>query len=268
MDYVLETKGLSKTYGRARALKCVDMKVPAGSVYGLVGKNGSGKTTLMRLVAGLASPSGGSFTLYGAADGAGLRKQTRSDLLQARKKIGAIIETPAVYPTMTAWDNLAMQCLIKGSGTARIGELLETVGLANSGKKKAHDFSLGMKQRLALALVLVGDPDFLLLDEPANGLDPEGIIEMRELLLRLNREKGKTILVSSHMLPELSRLATHYGFINDGVLIKEINAADIQAGDDAGLGTSTELQSSEGSPLEKYYMRLISGEKNETAFKR
>jgi ABC-2 type transport system ATP-binding protein len=212
------------------------MRVPAGSIYGLVGKNGSGKTTLMRLVAGLASPSGGTFTLYGAADRAGLR--------EAWKKIGAVIETPAVYPTMNAWDNLAMQCLIKGvSDTAGIGELLETVGLANTGRKRAHNFSLGMKQRLALALVMAGDPDFLLLDEPANGLDPEGIIEMRELLLRLNRERGKTMLVSSHILSELSRLATHYGFINNGALIKEINAADIQADDDAGL--------------EEYYMRLV-----------
>jgi ABC-2 type transport system ATP-binding protein len=254
MDYVLETKALSKNYGRIHALADVDMRLPAGSVYGLVGKNGSGKTTLMRLVAGLASPSGGTFTLYGAAGGAGLRKQARSGLLQARKKIGAVIETPSVYPAMNAWDNLAMQCRIKGSGTARIGELLETAGLANTGKKKAHNFSLGMKQRLALALVLVGDPDFLLLDEPANGLDPEGIIEMRELLLRLNRERGKTILVSSHILPELSRLATHYGFISNGALIKEINAADIEADNGAGL--------------EAYYMRLIGGEKNETAFKR
>ncbi|MDR0377967.1 MAG: ATP-binding cassette domain-containing protein [Spirochaetaceae bacterium] len=238
MDYVLETKGLSKTYGRARALIGVDMKVPAGSVYGLVGKNGSGKTTLMRLVTGLASPSGGSFALYGAADGAGLR--------EARKKIGAVIETPAVYPTMSAAGNLAMQCRIKGvRDRACIGELLETAGLADTGKKKARDFSLGQKARLALALALVGDPDFLLLDEPANGLDPEGIIEMRELLVHLSREKGKTILVSSHILSELSRVATHYGFINNGALIKEITAAGIQADDDAGL--------------EEYYMRLIGG---------
>jgi ABC-2 type transport system ATP-binding protein len=239
MDYVLETKGLSKTYGRTLALADVDMHLPAGSIYGLVGKNGSGKTTLMRLVAGLASPSGGNFTLYGARDGAGLR--------EARKKIGAVIETPAVYPTMNAWDNLAMQCRIKGSDTACIGELLETAGLADTGKKKVRDFSLGMKQRLALGLVLVGDPDFLLLDEPANGLDPEGIIEMRELLLRLSHENGKTILISSHILSELSRLATHYGFINNGVLIKETSAADIQAEDDAGL--------------EAYYIRLMGGKK-------
>jgi ABC-2 type transport system ATP-binding protein len=237
MDYVLETKGLSKSYGRAQALTGVDMRVPAGSIYGLAGKNGSGKTTLMRLVAGLAFPSGGTFTLYGAADGAGL--------LQARKKIGAVIEAPAVYPTMNAWDNLAMQCRIKGRGTACVGELLETAGLASSGKKKARDFSLGQKARLGLALVLAGDPDFLLLDEPANGLDPEGIVEMRELLLRLNRERGKTILVSSHVLAELAKLATHYGFINNGALIKEINAAAIQADDDAGL--------------EAYYMRLVGG---------
>ena len=238
MDYILETKGLSKTYGRIRALSGVDMSVPAGSIYGLVGKNGSGKTTLMRLISGLASPSGGSFILYGAADGAGLR--------EARKKIGAVIETPAVYPTMNAWDNLAMQCRIKGiSDTACIAPLLETAGLADTGKKKAQNFSLGMKQRLALALVLVGDPDFLLLDEPANGLDPEGIIEMRELLLRLSREKGKTILVSSHILAELSRLATHYGFIKDGVIVKEVTAEDIAVNDDADL--------------ENYYMRLIGG---------
>ncbi|MHB9293086.1 ATP-binding cassette domain-containing protein [Hollandina sp. SP2] len=245
MDCVLATKGLSKTYGHTHALNGVDMAIPAGSIYGLVGKNGSGKTTLMRLVLGLASPSGGSFTLYGARDGPGLRKQARSDLLLARRKIGAVIETPAVYPTMTAWDNLAMQCHIKGSDTMRIGELLEMAGLADAGKKKAHNFSLGMKQRLALALVLVGDPDFLLLDEPANGLDPEGIIEMRQLLLRLNRERGKTILVSSHILPELSRLATHYGFINDGKLLREVKA--------------TEIGKDDNTDLEEYYMRLIGG---------
>jgi ABC-2 type transport system ATP-binding protein len=246
MDYILETNGLSKTYGHTHALSGVNMSVPAGSIYGLVGKNGSGKTTLMRLVAGLTFPSSGSFTLYGAADGAPLR--------EARKKIGAVIEVPAVYPTMSAYDNLAMQCRIKGvRDTACIAALLKTVGLADTGKKKVHTFSLGMRQRLALALVLVGDPDFLLLDEPANGLDPEGIIEMRELLLRLSREKGKTILVSSHILSELSRLATHYGFINNGALIKEINAADIQAGDDTESGAS----------LEAYYMRLIGGTKND-----
>lgn len=239
MDYVLETKGLSKTYGHTYALNGVDMTIPAGSIYGLVGKNGSGKTTLMRLVAGLASPSGGTSTLYGARDGAGLR--------EARKKIGAVIESPAVFPTMTAWDNLAMQCHIKGvRDTACIRELLKTVGLADTGKKKAYNFSLGMKQRLALAIVLVGNPDFLLLDEPANGLDPEGIIEMRELLLRLSHENGKTILISSHILTELSRLATHYGFINDGKLIREVKAAEIGINDNADL--------------EEYYMRLIGGE--------
>jgi ABC-2 type transport system ATP-binding protein len=238
MDIILKTKGLSKTYGRTSALNGVNMNVPAGSIYGLVGKNGSGKTTLMRLISGLASPSGGSFTLYGATDGAGMR--------EARKKMGAVIEAPAVYPTMNAWDNLAMQCRIKGiSDTACIAPLLETVGLAETGKKKAQDFSLGMKQRLALALVLAGDPDFLLLDEPANGLDPEGIIEMRELLLCLSREKGKTILVSSHILAELSRLATHYGFIKDGVIVKEVTSEDIAVNDDADL--------------ENYYMRLIGG---------
>jgi ABC-2 type transport system ATP-binding protein len=261
MDTILETTGLSKTYGHTHALNGVNMSVPAGSIYGLVGKNGSGKTTLMRLVAGLAFPSGGSFTLYGAADGMPLR--------EARKNIGAVIETPAVYPTMNAYDNLALQCRIKGiCDTACIASLLETVGLADTGKKKAHTFSLGMRQRLALALVLVGDPDFLLLDEPANGLDPEGIIEMRKLLLRLNRERGKTILVSSHILSELSRLATHYGFINNGALIKEINAADIQADDDAGSGTTAQPQSGveppvHGSSLEEYYMRLIGGKEND-----
>jgi ABC-2 type transport system ATP-binding protein len=234
----LQTKGLSKTYGRAHALNGVDMNVPAGSIYGLVGKNGSGKTTLMRLVSGLASPSGGSFTLYGARDGAELR--------QARKKTAGVIETPAIYPTMNAYDNLAMQCRIKDiRDAACIEALLETVGLAKTGGKRAQNFSLGMKQRLALALVLVGDPDLLLLDEPSNGLDPEGIIEMRELLLRLNRKKSKTILISSHILSELSRLATHYGFIRDGVVVKEVTAADIGTGGD--------------KDLEQYYMRLMGG---------
>jgi ABC-2 type transport system ATP-binding protein len=249
MDYILETKGLSKTYGHIHALTGVNMRVPAGSIYGLVGKNGSGKTTLMRLVTGLASPSGGNFTLYGAADGVGLRK--------ARKKIGALIETPALFPTMNAFDNLVMQCRIRGvRDTACIASLLETVGLADAGKKKAQNFSLGQKARLALALVLVGGPGFLLLDEPANGLDPEGIIEMRELLMRLNRENGTTILISSHILAELSRLATHYGFIHNGTLIKEGSAQNIVPNVRNG-------KTEDNAGLEEYYMRLIGGQKND-----
>lgn len=249
MDIILETKGLSKTYGRTSALSGVNMNVPAGSIYGLVGKNGSGKTTLMRLVTGLASPSGGSFSLYGAAEGTELRK--------ARKKIGAVIETPAVFPTMNVWDNLAMQCRIKGvNDTACIVQILEILGLADTGKKKVQNLSLGQKARLAFALVLVGEPDFLLLDEPANGLDPEGIIKMRDLLLRLNREEGKTILISSHILAELSLLATHYGFINNGELIKEVSASDI-------VPNVRDIKTDDNAGLEEYYMCLVGGQKND-----
>ena len=223
MDYILETRSLSKHYGHFKALDGMDMHVPKGAIYGLVGKNGAGKTTLIRLICGLQEPSSGSFTLYGT----GNRDKA---IVKARRRMGAVVETPSIYLDMTAEENLKMQYRVLGLPSFEgIGELLSLVGLENTGRKKARHFSLGMKQRLGIAVALAGDPDFLVLDEPVNGLDPQGIIEIRELILKLNRERQISVLISSHILDELSRLATHYGFVDSGRMVKEISAAELEA---------------------------------------
>lgn len=222
MEYVLKTQGLSKRYGRGAALDGLTMSVPKGAIYGFVGRNGAGKTTLIRLICGLQAPTAGTFTLYGA-------KNTDGNISKARRRIGAVVETPSIYLDMTAQDNLRQQYRVLGLPSFEgIDGLLKLVGLENTGKKKARNFSLGMRQRLGIAIALCGDPDFLILDEPANGLDPQGIIEIRELILRLNREKQITVLISSHILDELARFATHYGFIDHGRMVKEISAADLE----------------------------------------
>lgn len=223
LEYVLTTNALSKTYKHSKALNGLTMHVPKGAIYGFVGKNGAGKTTLIRLICGLQAPTSGRFTLYG-------KSSDDSDINKARRRIGAVVETPSIYMDMTAVDNLKAQYRILGLPSFEgITELLTLVGLENTGKKKAKNFSLGMKQRLGIAVALTGDPDFLVLDEPVNGLDPQGIVEMRELILKLNREKQITVLISSHILDELSRLATHYGFIDGGRLVKEISAEELEA---------------------------------------
>ena len=222
MDYVLQTNQLSKHYQQSKALDGLTMSVPKGAIYGLVGRNGAGKTTLIRLVCGLQAPTGGGFTLYG-------RKNDSPGIALSRRRMGAVVETPSIYLGMTAKENLRQQFTVLGlPSDAGLEELLELVGLGNTGKKKARDFSLGMRQRLGIAVALAGDPDFLILDEPANGLDPQGIVEIRELILRLNRERQITVLISSHILDELSRMVTHYGFIDGGRMVKEITAADLE----------------------------------------
>lgn len=222
MEYVLETNGLSKRYRAFMALNGLNMHIPKGSIYGFVGRNGAGKTTLFRLICGLQEPTSGSFILYGA-------KNTDTKIERARRRMGAVVESPAVYPDMTAEENLRQQYLVLGMPSADgIAELLHLVGLDGMGKKKVKNFSLGMRQRLGIAVALAGNPDFLVLDEPVNGLDPQGIIEMRELILKLNREHGITVLISSHILDELSRLATHYGFIDSGHMVKEMSAEELE----------------------------------------
>ena len=214
MEYVLQTNGIRKEYGHYKALNGLSMNVPKGSIYGFVGKNGSGKTTLIRLVCGLQLPTDGEMTIYGIA-------YKDKDILKARRRIGAIIETPSVYLDMTAEDNLKEQYRILGMPSFDgLEDILKLVGLENTGKKKAKNFSLGMRQRLGIAIALAGNPDFLILDEPVNGLDPQGIVEMRELILKLNREHGITVLISSHYLDELSKLATNFGFIEKGRIVK------------------------------------------------
>lgn len=222
MDYVLKTNSLGKTYGHFKALSELTMTVPKGAIYGFVGKNGSGKTTLIRMICGLQQPSSGSYTLYG-------KKNTEQEIVKARKRMGAVVETPSIYLDMTAEQNLKQQYRILGLPSFDgLHELLKLVGLEKTGKKKVKNFSLGMRQRLGIAITLAGDPDFLILDEPTNGLDPQGIIEMRELILKLNREQQITVLISSHILDELSKLATHYGFIDNGHIVKEISSSELQ----------------------------------------
>lgn len=223
MEYVLTTSGLSKKYGKFQALDDLSMHIPKGAIYGFVGRNGAGKTTLIRLICGLQEPSNGSYSIYGI-------DHTDKEICKSRRRMGAVVETPSIYLDMTAVDNLKQQALILGLPSYEsIPEILKLVGLENTGKKRARNFSLGMKQRLGIAVALMGNPDFLVLDEPVNGLDPQGIIEMRELILKLNKEKQITVLISSHILDELSRLATHYGFIDKGHLIKEISAEELEA---------------------------------------
>ena len=223
MDYALTTQGLTKTYAQTKALNGLTMHVPKGAIYGFVGKNGAGKTTLIRLVCGLQAPTAGDYTLYGVP-------HTAPEIYKARRRMGAVVETPSVYLDLTAADNLKLQYRLLGLPSEEgIPELLHLVGLGDTGKKKARHFSLGMRQRLGIAVALCGDPDFLILDEPINGLDPQGIIEMRELILRLNREHQITVLISSHILDELARLATHYGFLDRGAMVQEISAQALEA---------------------------------------
>ncbi|MDE5777882.1 MAG: ATP-binding cassette domain-containing protein [Lachnospiraceae bacterium] len=222
MEFVLKTNALSKNYKGFKALNGLSMNVPKGSIYGFVGKNGAGKTTLIRLICGLQEPTSGDYTLYG-------KKNTDKEVVKSRRRMGAVVETPSIYLDMTAEDNLKQQYRILGLPSYDgLADILKLVGLGNTGKKQAKNFSLGMRQRLGIAIALVGDPDFLVLDEPINGLDPQGIIEMRELILKLNREHQITVLISSHILDELSRIATHYGFIDSGRMVKEISAKELE----------------------------------------
>lgn len=223
MEYVLQTDNLTKCYKNIPALDGLTMHIPKGAIYGFVGRNGAGKTTLIRLICGLQEPSSGSFSLFG------IRNDSK-DIVNSRRKIGAIVETPAIYMDMTAEENLRQQHRILGiSSYVSIPEILKLVGLENTGKKKVRQFSLGMKQRLGIAIALSGDPRLLILDEPTNGLDPQGIVEMREMILKLNREREITVLISSHILDELSRLATHYGIIDHGQMVKELSAQELNA---------------------------------------
>ena len=220
MSYVLETFNLSKRYKNQWALKNVNMHVEKGDIYGFVGENGSGKTTIIRLVTGLISATEGYVKLFGV-------KNDDPAILSQRKKIGAIVESPSIYTNMSAADNLRLQCSILGIKTnveEKVKNVLLEVGLIEQyeSKKSASNFSLGMRQRLGIGMALLGEPEFIILDEPMNGLDPAGIVEIRELILKLNREKQITFLISSHILSELALVATKYGIISKGKLVKEI----------------------------------------------
>lgn len=221
METVLKVNGISKSYKHKSVLNRVNMTINKGDIYGFVGKNGAGKTTLIRIISGLTDADEGNFELFGV-------KSDSREIDAARKKVCTMVESPAIYPDLTATDNLKMQCLITGRPFDCIDELLSFVDLAYTGKKRACDFSLGMRQRLGIAIALVNAPELMLLDEPINGLDPEGIKQVRDLLLRLHREKKVTILISSHILTELSLFATRYGFIDKGTIVKEATQEEVR----------------------------------------
>lgn len=215
MEYILETRGLTKIYGKKHAVNNLNLRINKGDIYGFIGRNGAGKSTALKMICNLAKPTQGEVLFQG---------RSRKEMNDLKGRIGCLIETPGLLPNMTAYENLRAKCIYMGiKDKDYIGRLLEIVNLMDTGNKSVKNFSLGMKQRLAIALALVGDPDILLLDEPINGLDPQGIAEMRELILKLNREHNITLMVSSHILEELSKVATRYGIIHNGELIKELS---------------------------------------------
>ncbi|WP_330218402.1 ATP-binding cassette domain-containing protein [Sporosarcina globispora] len=220
-EYILQTFGLTKQYGKIKAVQNINMKIKKGDIYGFIGKNGAGKTTLIRMITGLVTPTKGEIQLFSEKS-----EKTESISLS---RIGSIIEHPALYPEYTAYENLELRSKLLGiCEKDSINKVLQFVDLTDVDKKKVKNFSLGMKQRLGLALALLGNPDFLILDEPTNGLDPDGIVQMRKLLKRLNGEYGITILISSHILGELSKLATRYGIINNGILVDEFTSIELE----------------------------------------
>lgn len=218
-QYLLYTNSLSKSFKNQKAVNNIHIHVKKGAIYGLIGRNGAGKTTLLKMISGLATPTGGDIYFLG---------KSGKELEQVRNRVGCHIEAPGLYPEMSAYQNLKCKCIQrKVNSEAYIKELLALVGLENAGNKKTRNFSLGMKQRLGIAMALIGNPDLLVLDEPINGLDPQGIREIREILIKLNQERGITILISSHILDELARVATDYGIIHNSELVQEITAEEL-----------------------------------------
>ena len=217
MDYILETRQLTKKFGNKLAVDHVDMHIKKGDIYGLIGKNGAGKTTIMRMMLSLAFPTSGEIYMFGE------NVTGRSDI-----RLGSLIEAPGLFKSYTAYENMKAFCVLYGINDSIIDPLLNIVGLANTGKKKAGQFSLGMKQRLGIAIALLAEPEIIILDEPVNGLDPAGIKDVRDLVIKLNREKGVTFIISSHLLDELSKMVTKYGIINNGILLEELDAEELE----------------------------------------
>lgn len=218
-ETILKATNVSKIYGNHKALDKVSIEIKRGMIYGLIGENGAGKSTFMRIIMGLITINEGDIELFGETGAKGLQ--------HARRKMGQSIETPALYPELTARENLRVQAANGGVSEREIDNLLRLMNLSNTGKKKAKNFSLGMRQRLAIASTLITNPEFLILDEPTNGLDPSGIVEMREIIQRLVTERGITVLLSSHLLDELSQIATHYGILHGGKLISELSKEEL-----------------------------------------
>ncbi|MCH1960511.1 MULTISPECIES: ATP-binding cassette domain-containing protein [Romboutsia] len=219
-EYILKTYNISKKYKKNLVVDNVSISVKRGDIYGFIGQNGAGKTTIMKMITGLVNPSEGYIEIF--------KEVEKNKINKERKRLGALIETPALYLDMSASENLEVLRIQKGiPGSSCVNEKLKMVGLENTGKKKVKQFSLGMKQRLGIAMALLSDPEILILDEPVNGLDPKGIVEIRDLLKKLNKEKNMTIIISSHLLSELNQVATCYGIINNGKLIEEISQKEL-----------------------------------------
>ena len=219
MEYLLSTDGLTKRFKRQTAVDHVSLHVKRGAIYGFIGRNGAGKTTFLKMVSGLSTPTSGEISLFGYS---GVERK------KVLSRIGVLIEAPGLYPDMSAYDNLKLKCICVGiNKNGYIESILKTVGLDTVGQKKVKNFSVGMKQRLGIGMALVGEPDLLALDEPINGLDPQGIAEVRDTILRLNHERNITIIISSHILDELSKIATNYGIIHEGRLIKELTSEEL-----------------------------------------
>lgn len=217
MEYVIETKNLTKKYGEKLAVNSVNIHIRAGEIYGFIGKNGAGKTTAMKMILGLTRPTDGEIKILGS-----------NDLDSGRAKIGSLIEAPGLYKNCTAYENMKRFSILFGGSESEIAELLKFVGLDGTNSKPVDQFSLGMKQRLGIAIALLGNPKILVLDEPINGLDPSAIKEIRDLLLKLNQEKQVTILIASHILDELAKITTTYGIIKDGILVEEVSADELE----------------------------------------
>ncbi|MGL5351926.1 MAG: ATP-binding cassette domain-containing protein [Clostridium sp.] len=219
-EIILKTNNLTKTYKKRNVLENFSITIRKGDIYGLIGKNGAGKTTLIRMITGVAAPTEGSIELFGQTD--------KNIIQESRKRVGTLIESPALFLDETGYENLNINRMQKGIKNKEcIEKVMKIVGLTDVDKKKVKNYSLGMKQRLGIAKALLGNSDFLILDEPINGLDPMGIIEMRELFKDLNENHGVTILICSHILKELSLVATSYGIINNGNLIEELTAEEL-----------------------------------------
>ena len=218
-EYVLSTHALTKQYGKRKAVNEVSIHIKRGAIYGFIGRNGAGKTTFLKMISGLSAPTEGTIEVFGYSG---------KDLSKVRSRVGCLIEEPGLYPNMTARQNLLLKAQLLGIRKKDyVDNILQTVGLADTGKKKTKHFSLGMKQRLGIGLALVGNPDLLVLDEPINGLDPQGIAEIRDTILTLQKEQNMTILISSHILEELSKLCTDYGIIHEGVLLQELTKEEL-----------------------------------------
>ena len=219
-EYILKTSNLTKKYKNYKAINNVSLSLEAGKIYGLIGRNGAGKSTFMKLIAGLSYPDEGHIELFGHTK--------ESEIQLERKRIGCMIESPSINLSMTAKENMKLHRIIRGIPDEKIeDELLSLLDINNTGKKKVKNFSLGMKQRLGIAISLINSPEFLILDEPINGLDPLGVVEIRKLLTKLCNEKNMTILISSHNLPEMYQLATDYIFINKGEIIQTLSLEEL-----------------------------------------